>query len=136
MAADKALPGFFEKRELLYAGQPNAGALVALGQTQLGAGVLDGALEAFVRAGNAEGMAQVAEAARAAGDAFSFEAALKAQGKAPAAGEWAALGETALAKGLLWFAYRSFEKADHQDGLERTRREMFAAGIAPPGEAR
>jgi hypothetical protein len=32
---------------------------------------------------------------------------------------------------MLWFAYRAFEKADNQDGLERTRKEMHAAGISP-----
>jgi hypothetical protein len=32
---------------------------------------------------------------------------------------------------MLWFAYRSFEKADHQENLERTRRLMFEAGITP-----
>jgi len=32
---------------------------------------------------------------------------------------------------MLWFAYRAFEKADHQDGLERTRAAMHAAGISP-----
>lgn len=136
MANEQTLPGFFQKRELLYAAQPDAAALGAQGRAQLAAGVLDGALEAFVKAGDTAGMAQVADAARAAGDAFTFEAALRAQGKAPAPGEWAAIGETALARGLLWFAYRSFEKADHQDGLERARKEMFAAGIAPPGDSR
>jgi hypothetical protein len=48
--------------------------------------------------------------------------------------EWVGVGETALTAGLLWFAYRAFEKADHQDGLERTRAAMRAAGIAA-GEA-
>ena len=106
------------------------------GRSQLAAGLLDGALEAFVKAGDTAGLAQLAEAARAAGDTFSFEAALRAQGKAPTPGEWVALGETALHAGPAMFAYRSFEKADHQEGLERTRREMFTAGIAAPAGRR
>jgi hypothetical protein len=41
------------------------------------------------------------------------------------------MGETALKAGMLWFAYRAFEKADNQDGLERARTAMHAAGISP-----
>jgi hypothetical protein len=125
------MPGFFEKRELLYAGQINAAALGVQGRRFLEAGLLDSALESFLKAGDTAGLAQVDAAARAAGDSFSLEAALKALGKTAAPAEWIAVGETALAAGLLWFAYRAFEKADDQDRLERTRREMSAAGISP-----
>jgi hypothetical protein len=123
--------GFFEKRELLYAAQADAPALAARGRALLEAGLSDSALEMFVKGGDAEGLALVVEAARRAGDAFTFEAALKALGKTAAPAEWVALGETALGAGLLWFAYRAFEKADNQDGLERTRRQMHEAGITP-----
>jgi hypothetical protein len=125
------MPGFFEQRELLYAEQANATALSAQGRRFLEAGLLDGALESFLKAGDRAGLAQVEAAARAAGDSFSLEAALKALGKTASPAEWTAVGETALAAGLLWFAYRAFEKADDQDRLERTRREMSAAGISP-----
>ncbi len=133
MATQQEMPGFFQKRELIYAAQPNAAALRAQGQRLLEAGVLDGALESFAKAGDSAGIGQVAAAAVAGGDAFSYEAALKALGKAATAAEWVALGETALASGRLWFAYRAFEKADNQEGLERARKEMFAAGLTPPG---
>lgn len=124
------MPGFFEQRELLYAGQVDATALSAQGRRFLEAGLLDGALESFLKAGDGAGLAQVEAAARAAGDSFSLEAALKALGKTATPAEWTAVGETALAAGLLWFAYRAFEKADDQERLERTRREMSAAGIS------
>mgnify|MGYP001033120044 CR=1 FL=1 len=130
MAAATTLPGFFEKRELIYAAQPAAAALRAQARQLLEIGILEGALESFQRAGDDAGIAEVGEAARSAGDAFAFEAALKARGKAPSAAEWVALGETALEAGMLSFAYRAFEKADHQDGLERARRAMFEAGIS------
>lgn len=131
MAAQGAIPGFFEKRALIYAPQPDAAALRAQGQRLLEAGVLEGALESFVRANDAEGIGRIAAAAGGAGDAFAYEAAHKALGRAPSQAEWVGLGEKALAAGMLWFAYRAFEKADHQEGLERSRREMFNAGIAP-----
>jgi len=130
MAAPTALPGFFEKRELIYAAQPAAAALRAQARRLLESGILEGALESFQRAGDVAGTAEVAEAARAAGDAFAYEAAHKALGKMPAPGEWVAVAETALAAGMLSFAYRAFEKADHQEGLERARRAMFEAGIS------
>lgn len=123
-------PGFFEKRDLLFAEQPAGSALSAGGRALLGAGLPDGALEMFVKAGDTAGLTEVMNAARDAGDAFTFEAALKALGKKAQSAEWVAVGETALGAGLLWFAYRAFEKADFQDGLERTRKEMHAAGIS------
>jgi tetratricopeptide (TPR) repeat protein len=129
MGAEGAIPGFFEKRELVHAAEPAA--LRAQGKRLLESGLLEGALESFARAEDTAGIGEVAAAARAAGDAFAYEAALKALGKTPAAPEWVALGETALAAGMLWFAYRAFEKADSQEGLERARRAMHEAGINP-----
>lgn len=123
-------PGFFEKRDLLFAEQPAASALSAAGRRLLEAGLPDSALEAFVKAGDTAGVTEVSNAARAAGDAFTFEAALKALGKKAPPAEWVVVGETALGAGRLWFAYRAFEKADFQDGLERTRQAMHAAGIS------
>lgn len=131
MGAETALPGFFKKRKLLFAEPADKASLGAEGRAGLDAGLLDSSLEFFVRAGDREGLERVAEAARAAGDTFSFEAAHKALGKPAATADWVAIGETALAAGRLWFAYRAFEKADNQDGLERTRRDMHAAGITP-----
>jgi hypothetical protein len=126
-----SLPGFYERRELLFAAKPVPASLSAQGRIFLEAGLLDSALESFAMAGDSAGLAQVEAAARSAGDTFSLVAALKALGKTPTSAEWAAIGETALNAGMLWFAYRAFEKADNQDGLERTRTAMHAAGITP-----
>lgn len=128
----KELPGFFQRRDLLYAEQTNTAALRQQAEAFLAAGLLDSALESFQKAGDEAGIVQVLEAARRVGDAFSFEAALKTLRRAAAAEEWVRIGETALGSGQIWFAYRAFEKADHQPGLERVRREMAAAGILPP----
>jgi chloramphenicol 3-O-phosphotransferase len=125
------LPGFFEKRAMLYAEQPDRTELGRAGGQFLAQGLLDSALELFVKAGDTAGIERVLEAARAAGDSFSFEAALRALGRTAAPAEWVAIGEKALADGRLAFAYQAFEKADNQEGLERTRRELSAAGIAP-----
>ncbi len=126
-----SITGFFERRELLFAAKPNPAALSAQGRGFLGAGLLDSALESFAMAGDTAGLAQVEEAARRTGDSFSLVAVLKALGKTATPVEWNAIGETALKAGMLWFAYRAFEKADNQDGLERARAAMHAAGITP-----
>lgn len=131
MGAHGSMPGFFERRAVLFAAHPNQAALSAQGRAFLESGLLENALESFVMAGDTAGLAQVDEAARRCGDTFNVVAALKALGKTATPAEWMAVGETALGAGLLWFAYRAFEKADNQDGLERTRREMHAAGISP-----
>jgi len=126
-----SIPGFYERRALLFAAKTDPAALSAQGRGFLAAGLLDSALESFAMAGDSAGLAQVEEAARRAGDTFSLVPALKALGKTVTPPEWVAIGETALKAGLLWFAYRAFEKADNQDGLERTRTAMHAAGISP-----
>ena len=131
MGAEGSIPGFFERRELLFAPKPNPAALSAQGRGFLQAGLLDSALESFAMAGDTAGLAAVEEAARRAGDTFSLLAAHKSLGKTMTGADWNAVGETALTAGMLWFAYRAFEKADNQDGLGRARAAMHAAGINP-----
>lgn len=131
MSVEDEVPGFFEKRGLLYAEQPDAAALRKMGGEVLAIGLLDSALELFDKAKDREGLERVLEAARKAGDVFTFDAALRALGRTAAAEEWVRLGETAFAAGMLSFAYQAFEKADDQSGLEKVRREMAAAGIQP-----
>lgn len=131
MGTQATMPGFYERRALLFAEKPEPAALSAQGRVFLEAGLLDSALESFAMAGDTAGLGQVDQAARRVGDAFTLVAALKALGKEMTPAEWVAVGETALGAGMLWFAYRSFEKADNQDGLERTRAAMHAAGISP-----
>jgi hypothetical protein len=131
VGTEKVLPGFFEKRESLFAPEPAPAALSARGRVFLEAGLLDNALEFFAKAGDTAGLALVEEAARRSGDAFSLEAALKALGRTAPPAEWVAVGERALGAALLWFAYHAFEKADDQGGLDRTRQAMHAAGISP-----
>lgn len=131
MGTPGTIPGFYERRELLFAVKQNPAALSAQGRGFLEAGLLDSALESFAMAGDSAGLAQVEEAARRVGDTFSLVPAIKALGKTMTPAEWIVVGETALEAGMLWFAYRAFEKADNQDGLERARTAMHAAGITP-----
>jgi len=131
VGAQGSIPGFYERRDLLFATKSDPAALSAHGRGFLEAGLLDSALESFAMAGDTAGLAQVDEAARRAGDSFTLVATLKALGKTATPAEWVAMGETALNAGMLWFAYRAFEKADNQGGLERTRTAMHAAGITP-----
>ena len=131
MGTQGSIPGFYERRELLFAAKPVPASLSAQGRVFLEAGLLDSALESFVMADDSAGLASVEEAARRAGDTFSLVPALKALGKTATPAEWVGVGETALQSGMLWFAYRAFEKADNQGGLERTRTAMHAAGISP-----
>jgi hypothetical protein len=95
-------------------------------------GLLDEALGYFVKAGDREGMESVLEESRRVGDTFSFEASLRALGREASKEEWGALGKQALDNGRLWFAYRAFEKADDQPGLEKVRASMSDHDIVPP----
>ena len=86
----------------------------------------------FTRAGDDSGLKEMALKCRKEGDAFGFEAASRALGVKPDAGDWRELGGTALSLGKLWFAYRAFEKAEDQEGLERVRRRMAEENIQVP----
>ena len=133
----KTLPGFFEKRELLYAEQPNAAALRRAGARRAG-GRAAGARAGVLRQGRRHRGAGAGGRGRARrGRRLRFEAALKALGQDGGGGRSGSRSARRRSRpGLLWFAYRAFEKADHQDGLERTRRAMFEAGIAPASSSR
>ena len=77
-------------------------------------------------------MESVLEESRRSGDSFSFEAALRALSLEATREEWGALGRQALEDGKLWFAYRAFEKADDQGGLEKVRTAMSEKDITIP----
>lgn len=125
-------PGFFRRRELLDSEGSSREALASQGGDFYAKGMLDEALTFFAAAGDREGMEKVLEESRSQGDAFTFEAALRALGKSASRSDWKDVGEKALAAGQLWFSYRAFEKADHQPGLEEVRRVMAEQEIPHP----
>lgn len=126
------VPGFFAKRKVLEGDQTPGESLTRQGLELAEQGLLDEALNYFVRARNREGMEKVLEKSRREGDTFSFEAAVRALGREVSREEWEQLAERALERGLLWFSYRAFERADHQPGLEKVRTVMAEQGLTPP----
>jgi len=129
---EASVPGFIRRRELLDGEGSSREALASQGGDFYSLGLLDEALTFFAEAGDREGMEKVLEKSRSQGDAFTFEAALRALGKSASRSDWKDVGEKALAAGQLWFSYRAFEKADHQTGLEEVRRIMAEKEIPPP----
>ena len=132
MTEKTSYPGFFRRREMLDGDKTAGGTLRELASELVDQGLLDEALGYFVKAGDREGMESVLEESRRVGDTFSFEASLRALGREASKEEWGALGKQALDKGRLWFAYRAFEKADDQPGLEKVRASMSDHDIVPP----
>jgi len=132
MTEKTSYPGFFRRREMLDGDGTAGGTLSGLGSELVGQGLLDEALGYFVKAGDRDGMESVLEESRRVGDTFTFEAALRALGSEASKEEWGALGRQALENGRLWFAYRAFEKADDQPGLDKVRASMSDHGIISP----
>jgi hypothetical protein len=132
MEKESTIPGFFRRRELLEEKQPSKDTLRTLGSELAAQGLLDESLAFFVKAEDREGIERVLKESRQQGDTFTFEAALKALGETASQGDWREVGEGALKTGRLWFAYRAFEKADHQPGLEKVREIMKEKDITPP----
>ena len=131
MGRQGSTPGFFEKRELLFAAKPDAAALKAPGAAFWRPACSTPRWSCSDGRGQprASRRSRRPPAARATPSALWRRARLSERRATP--DEWVAIGETALSAGMLSFAYRAFEKADHQDGLERTRAAMHAAGITP-----
>lgn len=132
MTDNTPYPGFFRRREMLDAEGTPEKTLSAQGAELAAHGLLDEALTFFARAGDRKGMESVLEESRRSGDSFSFEAALRALSLEATREEWGALGRQALEDGKLWFAYRAFEKADDQGGLEKVRTAMSEKDITIP----
>jgi hypothetical protein len=122
---------FIKKRELLFSAQTPPAALKMRGRELLEQGLFDDALEFFIKAQDHEGMEKILEECRRTGDAFTFEATLRALGRAAAREEWERMAQTALDSGQLWFAYRAFEKADNQAGLQKVREQMAGQRSKP-----
>jgi hypothetical protein len=131
MADEAVVTGFFKRQQML--GEGASGEQLSKEAHRLaGEGLLDDAITFFIGAGDTAGLEKMALRCLKDGDLFGFEAASRALGKEPEAGEWQELGNKALAHGKLWFSYRAFEKAEDHDGLEKVRRRMSEEGVEPP----
>lgn len=128
MKEGKDLPGFFRKREILHGDKSTPAAMSRQGAEMAARGLLDEALIFYIKADDADGIGKVLEESRKEGDAFSFEAALRALGRSASHDEWKDVASAAMRSGRWKFAYRAFEKADDQDGLEEVRRLMGGEG--------
>jgi hypothetical protein len=131
MTGEVSVPGFFRKREMLDGNRASKEDLGGEGKRLVAEGFLDEALLFFAKAEDGEGMASVLEESRRRGDAFTFEAALRATGRTASREEWAEVGERAAAAGQYRFAWRAFEKAGDQEGLKKVRLALAADGDAP-----
>jgi len=131
MSGEVSVSGFFRKRELLQGDRASKGDLIGVGRGLAAEGLLDEALLFFAKAEDGEGMANILEESRRRGDAFTFEAALRALGRTASPKEWSEVGEQAAAAGQFRFAWRAFEKAGDKEGLEKVRLAL-AAEENPP----
>ena len=132
MGTQGALPGFYERRELLFAAKPVPASLSAQGRIFLEAGLLDSALESFAMAGDSAGLAQVEAAARARGGHLQPGAGAQGARKDGDPADGGTPSAIRLSGGaLLWFAYRAFEKAEQPGRPGADRSAMHAAGIEP-----
>ena len=132
MSEEAKVPGFFRRREMIDNEQTAERKLVEQGGEFAKQGLLDEALTFFIRAGDEKGMKEVLAESRRLGDSFTFDAALRVLGKTASREEWKEVGEKAFEAGRLWFAYRAFEKADNQEGLEKVRTAMGEQGVSLP----
>ena len=132
MADEAVVTGFYKRQEMLESGGVSRDQLSKEARRLVDEGLLDEAVTFFTRAEDTAGLEDMVLRCRKEGDAFGFEAASRALGKEPDAGEWKELGGTALALGKLWFAYRAYEKAEDQDGLDKVRQGMARDEIELP----
>lgn len=129
---EAVVTGFFKRQEMLESEGTSKEQLSQEARRLADEGLLDEAVTFFIRAEDTAGLDEMAARCRKEGDLFGFEAASRALGREPEAGEWKELGGTALTLGKLWFAYRGYEKADDQEGLDKVRQRMARDEVELP----
>ncbi|MEW6359126.1 MAG: hypothetical protein AB1696_22520 [Planctomycetota bacterium] len=121
--ASKPLPGYSEKRKILFSKTMPAEEIDSSGQAFLDEGRLNEALDLFEQSGNKEKVKQIVAKAREAGDVSIWLRAKRMLGETPAPEMWEGIAEQALAFGKENFAAWAFEQAGMKDRADALRSE-------------
>ena len=119
------LPGFTQKRRLLFSSKTTPQQMRETGRLFLEAERYDDALEFFERTEAAQEVRQIAQFALDRGDTALLLRAKKILKEKPTEEELSAVARNALAAGKKSMAYVAHQKAGHAEEADRLRAELF-----------
>jgi hypothetical protein len=125
MAKNQDLPGFYEKRKILFSEKTSAEKMRATGEAFMEAGRYDDALEFFERCEAADLVRQVAARAMEEGNTPLYMRAKRVLEEPMSENEWAGLAEKAERCGRPTMAYVARRKAGDEAEAARLRRAAF-----------
>jgi tetratricopeptide (TPR) repeat protein len=136
VAKKPQLPGFYEKRKVLFAESPSPEKLLRAGRQFMEAGRYDDALEFFQRAGAHDLARQVAAVAMQAGNTPLLMRAKKVLGEGITEQEWLQVAANAEKAGLPSCACLAYSKAGREEEAARVRGLMpgFRGAEQEPAE--
>ncbi len=121
MAQRRKLPGFYEKRKILFGARTTPEKMRETGRLFMEAGRYDDALEFFERCAAEDLARRIAAQALEAGDAPLFMRAKRVLREAITDEEWSRLAATAEKAGAQSMAYVAHLKAGHEEEAARLR---------------
>ena len=126
-SAASALPDPLKRRDILYGKDTSVEILREYGDLYLRDGKPNDAVEFFGQARHTEGLRRIRQMTVDEGDLFLFSRAVEFLQDEVSPEEWRKMGNTALEKGKLHFALKSFEKIGDRKGIEKARARLSAA---------
>jgi hypothetical protein len=132
MAKKKELPGFSQKRKVLFGARTSPEKMREAGELFMEAGRHDDALEFFERCDAEDLIRQIATNALASGNTPLYMRAKRALGEEIAEAEWSELAAAAERAGAHTMAYVAHLKAGHEEEAARLRRLTTGAGEEEP----
>ncbi len=128
MAKSQDLPGFREKRKILFGKKTSPEQLREAGRRFSAAGRYDDALEFFTKTEADQEVREIVRLAVEQGDTPLFLRAKLVLGETPTEQEFSALARVAEASGRKSVAYVAYLKAGRQEEAERLRSELGLSG--------
>jgi len=143
MSRSQDLPGFWQKRKMLFGPRTTPQTMLETGKRFMAAGRLDDALEFFARTTASDEVRQIVRMAQERGDTALFLRAKRVLKEEPTDEELVAIARAAEAAGCKFMAYVALLKAGHQEEADRLRAELAAqdgpasdvASVPPAGSA-
>jgi len=130
MAKSGQLPGFFEKRKILFGKKTSAERIREAGVGFMEAERYDDALEFLARCGAMDLVRKIADIALQRGDTPLFMRAKRILTEPTSEQEWDTLARNALDAGMIANAYVAMRQAGKQEQAEELKRQMPGAQTA------
>lgn len=120
----EALPGYLNKRKVLYESEAPPDQLQTMAEQFVEAGHLSDAVEFYSKAGANERIEALLDEAIARGDTFLCEQISSATDRTLTEDQWAGVGKQAMDSGKYGYALRAFEMIGDEAAIQQVKKVM------------